>query len=284
MDTLKVNIFDNTCAHHVKDYGYFTSTDGRKPKTIEFVHKQMEFDGITLFTDSYILDPVVDRVKSKTKIAWCLESPAVQQYVHANLQHVASKFDHVLCYRQDLIDLDPNKFLPNSPGGTYIKDEDIKLHDKTKGCSLILSGKQAYPGHLLRHQIQTLSNKQSGIDFYGWGSPGGHIPDKIVALKDYMFHVTIENIKASYYFTEKLIDCLLTGCVPIYYGAPNINKYFNTDGFIIFNSFEEFSSLKLKKDDFYKRSSAIRENFKIAHNFISSDDYLATKIKNLWKR
>lgn len=282
MDTLKVNIFDNTCAHHVKDYGYFTSTDGRKPKTIEFVHKQMEFDGITLFTDSYVCDPIVDNVKSNLKIAWCLESPAVHNYVHNNLHQVAHKFDYVLCYRQDLISLNSSKFLPNSPGGTYIKDENINLHSKTKGCSLILSGKKSFPGHVLRHQIQSVSNLQSGIDFYGWGSPGGHIPDKIVALKDYMFHVTIENIKAPHYFTEKLIDCLLTGCVPIYYGAPNIGDYFNIDGFITFNSFEEFLSLKLKKEDFYNRSSSIKENFLLAHDFISSDDYLATKLKKIW--
>ena len=280
---ITVNIFDNTCSHHVKDYGYFTSTDGRKPKYIQFVHNQMEYDGITLFTDSFILDPIVDKVKSKTKIAWSLESPAVHPHVHNNIHHVSEKFNYIFCYREDLIQQNPNKYIPNSPGGALIKDESISLHtdSKTKGCSIVMSGKQTFPGHVLRHQIQHYSGNGSGIDFYGWGSPGGHIPDKIVALKDYMFHLTIENVRAPHYFTEKLIDCLVTGCVPIYYGSPNIDKYFNIDGFIQFTSFEEFLALKLKKEDFYKRQSAIEENFILAKKYLSSDDYLATKLANL---
>ena len=90
---LTVNIFDKTCQHHVKDYGYFTSTDGIKPKKIQFVYNQMEYEGITLFTDDYILDPIVDRVTSTCKVAWCLESPAVKPHVHNNLHTISNKFD-----------------------------------------------------------------------------------------------------------------------------------------------------------------------------------------------
>ena len=277
---LTVNIFDKTCAHHVKDYGYFTSTDGRKPTKIQFVHNQMKFDGITLFTDDYIFDSIVDQVDSPIKIAWSLESPAVKPFIHKNINSISDKFDYVLCYREDLIQTNPQKFLPNSPGGTYILDEDINLHKqhKTKNCSLVLSGKQTYPGHVLRHQIQRASQ---GIDFYGWGSPGGFIKNKIVALKDYMFHFVIENVKAPHYFTEKLIDCLLTGCVPIYYGAPNIGKYFNVDGFVIFNSLEDLYKTKLSKSVFLEKQQYIEENFELAKQHISSDDYLCEKLKRL---
>jgi hypothetical protein len=277
---ITVNIFDKTCQHHVKDYGYFTSTDGRKPTRIQFVLNQMEFDGITLFTDHTILDPIVDSVKSKIKIAWCLESPVVALTTHQNLHTVAHKFDYLLCYREDLIKSNPKKFLPNSPGGTLILDEDLDLHEehKSKNCSMVLSGKRTYPGHVLRHQIQ---HSSTGIDFYGWGSPGGFIENKIVALKDYMFHFTIENVIAPHYFTEKLIDCLLTGCVPIYYGAPNIGDYFNTKGFVIFNSIEELHSIKLSKSIFQDKQQYIKENFELAKQYVSSDDYLATKLVKL---
>jgi hypothetical protein len=275
---LKVNIFDNTCSHHVKDYGYFTSTDKRKPANIEFVHKNFNFDGITLFTDDYILNTnLVDKVRSKLKVAWCLESPIVQYNVHNNLHLVEDHFDYILCYRQDLIKKNPKKYLPNSPGGTYILDNDIGLHEnsKNKKCSMILSGKRSYPGHILRHQIQ---NSSVGIDCFGWGSPSGKIENKIIALKDYMFSITIENVRAYHYFTEKLIDCLLTGCVPVYYGAPNIGDYFNIKGFVVFNSLEELSQMKLSKKIFEEKKQYIEENFKLAHKYISSDDFLATKL------
>ena len=277
---ITVNIFDNTCAHHVKDYGYFTSTDGRKPTKIQFVHNQMEFDGITLFTDNNILSSIVDKVKSKLKVAWCLESPAVTSNVHHKLHEVSHKFDYIFCYREDLIKSNPKKFLPNSPGGTYILDEDIGLYQehKNKNCSLVLSGKQAYPGHILRHKIQKHSE---GIDFFGWGSPVGFIKNKIVALKNYRFHFVIENIVAPHYFTEKLIDCLLTGCVPIFYGAPNISEYFNVDGFVIFNSFEDLQTLKLSKQTLINKQQHIKENFQLAKQYISSDDYLSTNLIKL---
>ena len=39
---------------------------------------------------------------------------------------------------------------------------------------------------------------------------------KIDGLKDYRFSVVIENCKRDYWFTEKLIDCFVTGTIPIY--------------------------------------------------------------------
>jgi hypothetical protein len=277
-----VNIFDNTCQHHLREDGYWTSTAKRRPKNIQFVQRCMEFDGITLFTDDYILSDEVLTVKSKLKIAWCLESPAVQPHVHNNINKISDRFDYIFTYREDLIRENPEKFKPNSPGGTYIEDRDISLYlkEKNKNCSLVLSGKKTFPGHILRHQIQSLSQ---GVDCYGWGSPGGAIDNKIVALKNYKYHLVIENIQMTHYFTEKLIDCLLTGCVPIYYGAPNIDQYFNIDGFIICKSLEDFQSLKITKEDFENRKEAIVENFDIAHKYISSDDYLASKLLPLLK-
>lgn len=275
-----VNIFDDTCQHHVRQDGYFTSTEGRKPKVFSFVHKQMNFDGITLFTDRYILDPVVSQVACQTKIGWCLESPAVQQIVHNNIHKVASNFDYIFTYREDLIQQNPKKFIPNTPGGTFIKNEDIKLNfsQKTKNCSLILSGKRELEGHQLRHLI---AYNSKGIDLFGWGSPSGHMTYKLPALQNYKFSITIENTRAPHYFTEKLIDCLLTGCIPIYWGATNIDKYFNIDGFVIFNDYNDLVKIKLNPDLYAKKQAAIKENFNLAQKYISSDDVLASKIIKL---
>ena len=40
------------------------------------------------------------------------------------------------------------------------------------------------------------------------------------------------------YFTEKLLDCFATGTIPVYLGAPDIDKHFNKDGII--NLADEF--------------------------------------------
>ena len=281
---LTVNIFDHTCQHHLKDYGYWMSTDKRIPKTINFLQKQYEFDGITLFTDDYILSPEVDRVNSKLKVAWCLESPAVKPHVHNNLELVEDKFDYIFTYRNDLIEKKPTKYKPNSPGGTWLTDHDIfREEEKTKLCSMILSGKKDLEGHKLRHKIQ---DSIIGVDYFGWGSRSGvNISNKADAMKSYMFHITIENTRHYHYFSEKLVDCLLMKCIPIYWGCLNINDYFNTEGFYIINEFNDLKELvqqlKNPKEVYGNRRDIIEENFELAKKHISSDDYFASKLIKL---
>jgi hypothetical protein len=53
---------------------------------------------------------------------------------------------------------------------------------------------------------------------------------------DYQYAVVIENTRQNNYFTEKLMDCLLTKTIPIYYGCPNISNWFDTRGWIILDT------------------------------------------------
>jgi len=59
----------------------------------------------------------------------------------------------------------------------------------------------------------------------------------------YKFAVCYENIKGIRgYVSEKIISCFLGGCVPVYWGAPNIDQYIPRDLFIDrgqFTSYEE---------------------------------------------
>ena len=47
------------------------------------------------------------------------------------------------------------------------------------------------------------------------------------------FHITIESSSVINYFSEKLIDALITKTVPIYWGCPNIGDFFDIRGMII---------------------------------------------------
>ena len=42
------------------------------------------------------------------------------------------------------------------------------------------------------------------------------------------------------HFTEKLLDCMLCRTLPIYWGTPNIEEYFDVAGMIICNSLTDF--------------------------------------------
>lgn len=50
---------------------------------------------------------------------------------------------------------------------------------------------------------------------------------------DYQYSLVIENNRTPNYFTEKLLDCLMTKTIPIYWGCTNIDTWFDTTGWII---------------------------------------------------
>jgi hypothetical protein len=45
-------------------------------------------------------------------------------------------------------------------------------------------------------------------------------------IVNYKYSIAIENSVKDNYFSEKFTDCILAWTIPIYYGCPNINKYF----------------------------------------------------------
>jgi len=44
---------------------------------------------------------------------------------------------------------------------------------------------------------------------------------------DYKFHICIENVISNNYFSEKIVNPLLSNSIPIYYGCKTIDSYFN---------------------------------------------------------
>lgn len=63
--------------------------------------------------------------------------------------------------------------------------------------------------------------------------------DKINLFKS-KFSIAIENNKEKWYFSEKIVDCLITKTVPIYWGCWDIERFFDVRGIITFDSFPEF--------------------------------------------
>ena len=81
-----------------------------------------------------------------------------------------------------------------------------------------------------------------------------------------------------YYFTEKLIDCLVTGTIPIYFGCPSIHKFFNIDGFIILDSENDLDAIskQITPENYHLKLKAVQENFEKALQYILIEDWLFT--------
>jgi hypothetical protein len=92
---------------------------------------------------------------------------------------------------------------------------------------------------------------------------------KFLSIKDYAFSIAIENLSHEvddYYFTEKIIDCFTTGTVPIYYGCPNIGKFFDKKGILIFENDEQLSNIldNLSMDLYYSMMDSIKHNYEVS--------------------
>jgi hypothetical protein len=150
-------------------------------------------------------------------------------------------------------------------GSCWIDYCDRIIHKKNKTLSIISSSKKQTEGHKLRHFI--INNSNISMEVFG----GGYNPikNKIISFKDYMFSIIIENEKTNNWFTEKVIDCLVTGTIPIYWGCPNIGDYFDIRGFIIFKDYEDFKRKThlINETTYLNMLPYIEKNYDLAKNY-----------------
>lgn len=64
----------------------------------------------------------------------------------------------------------------------------------------------------------------AGRHFNTTGKP---LADKLGLLRDFRFNLAFENSSSPGYVTEKLVEPLLSGCIPIYWGDPEVGREFN---------------------------------------------------------
>lgn len=101
----------------------------------------------------------------------------------------------------------------------------IDQNPKTKFCCFIASN----AGAVERNRFfQKLCNYQK-VDSGGrvLNNIGGPVADKIEFMRPYKFCIAYENSTYPGYVTEKIMDCFIAGCIPIYWGSDCIQKDFN---------------------------------------------------------
>jgi len=217
------------------------------------------------------------------KIALLTECRIMDPTRHNYLETDGHLFDYIVTYDDRLIELFPNKVIVTPYGGTWIHPEMQKIYPKSKICSYITSKKQYTKNQHSRIDLLNYFYEHKDIDIELFGRSHNPIPEdhesgqdgKIYALKDFQYSIVIENHQQNNYFSEKLLDCFLTGTIPIYHGCRHIKKYFNTDGMILLENIEKaaniVSNLSYIKSKTIK--NAIYENFNLAKQYIDSLSY-----------
>jgi len=177
--------------------------------------------------------------KVKCKVVLLMAEPLAIQYRYYRLIWLLRhKFAMILCRYERYANTYAN-VIQFAVVESWVEGNTVDfVAEKTHRCSIIASAKQDLVGHKLRHQvIAWLRLRDYDIDVLGRGyKPFEH---KQEGLLPYTYSVIIENVQEPDYFTEKLLDCLICGTVPIYWGASNISHYFNVDGMVICNDLAE---------------------------------------------
>lgn len=112
---------------------------------------------------------------------------------------------------------------------------------------------QTFPGVKARNDFYSLMQKRTNNrvanagkvladkPHAGKGMHGSHITNREL-FANFKFVIAFENKQIQGYVTEKLVNPFLAGSIPIYFGAPDVNKHFNPKRFINVNNFANFDA------------------------------------------
>ena len=248
----------------------FTWTQYNFPKNSKFkkVYKTSECDA-QLAIDSYNFD----FLNNSKKILLLVEPIGIIEQIYnlLNDYNFVSKIDLIATHHKRFVD---NKKIIQikPPIPTQITEQ--KIYNKTKLCSLITSLKNYAPGHKLR--IEILNKKLNNLDAFGYGF--NPVKKKEEGLKDYCFSFAIENCRESGYYTEKILDCFLTGTIPIYWGDPEIETTFDKNGIIFLN--KDFNYNNLSFELYNSKLSYVAKNFDIAKKIKYNIDSCIEEVLN----
>lgn len=221
---------------------------GKTSEHISYIKRQMAFDGVTLFTDEWINNPVVDEVRSKYKIGWLHEPYCLHVQTYEKALENRRKFDFILTYHPPFLDEYSDRFRFAPYAGTWIDQLDWGIKPKTKLCSMLIGSKMSTDGHCIRHDIADMIQEQDyPVDFYGVrGTPVNYSQEtKLQVLEDYCFSIVTETCREDNLFTEWLLDCFAVGTVPIYWGCPNVYQFFDVRGILQFDTLDRLQKILL---------------------------------------
>ena len=104
--------------------------------------------------------------------------------------------------------------------------------------------------------------------------------DKQQYLRNFRFNICPENVSAKGYVTEKILDAIVAGCIPIYWGGdkkeliePDI---FNLDAFLYYEEGKEQELLTQVKE--------LWEKDKLYKNFIKTPPFKKNAAEVIWKK
>jgi hypothetical protein len=111
--------------------------------------------------------------------------------------------------------------------------------DRPGFCAFVVSN----PKSPERNAFFRLLNRRRRVDSGGrhFNNLGGPVADKMAFIRGYRFCVAFENTSSPGYTTEKLIEPLLAGSIPLYWGNPEVDRDFDPSCMVNLAAFPSFA-------------------------------------------
>jgi len=251
-------------------------------KYIEWVEEPQE---LNVFVDCWV-SPCINLLENdlKYKIAVLVEPYSLCPFHYNWVLAHQDKFDLIYStypfYGKN--ESNPDKFIYFEGGArSLIPPSEWEVYPKSKNITSIVSWNKYMEGHKLRHVIRDKYLSTDLIDY-----PKPPTGRKVEGLKDYRFELVIENEDGPF-FSEKLVDSMLAGCIPIYWTSDeSYLGVFDKEGIVTFKTIEELYNLidsgVLNEEYYFNRIESVKHNFIEAQKYLSLGDMLWDKgIKNL---
>ncbi|MGX3011081.1 glycosyltransferase family 10 domain-containing protein [Helicobacter sp. 23-1044] len=208
------------------------------------------------------------------------ESIAPSEYkIFKEHKGLEKDFDLIFTYSARILDTLPNaRFVPFV---AQIWNEDSIAPDlhtkKSKNISFLSSDKIMCELHKFRLDLALRCKRENLCDTFGRFDGGEYVKNISDTLNDYRFTICLENDISPYYFSERLTSALAAQTIPIYLGATEIDKFFNTDGIIQITTKSDIKEVlkQCTPQEYERRLPAVLDNYKrVMEQYTSKTDYL----------
>jgi hypothetical protein len=216
----------------------------------------------------------IDQLPRGNRILVMWEPPSVLLEMYS--EEILSLFDKVYTWNDDLVD--GKKFFKMNYNVLRPMEEKLPSFEERKLLCMVASNLKF---NNFEEELYSTRRKiarffedypEGTFDLYGrlwegYRHAKGTIPNKLDKLKEYKFNICFENTKQPGYITEKIFDCFVTGTVPIYYGATNVDKYIPKGCYIDYRQFKNEKEMleyiqKMSKEEYEEYVSNIRAYLK----------------------
>lgn len=210
-----------------------------------------------------------------------------------------NKYNYIFTYYEDILEEFNNSILSNTPT-CWVRD--YTFEDKEFSVSSLVGDKhnnvhlKGLDGYLVRWDLFNDSEKinipkkfflSSHSPIHNLNYSGKLIlGESKTPLFKSQFHIVIENTnRIKNMFTEKLVDCLQTKSIPIYYGCDNIGDFFDINGIFIANSVSDIIDIcnSLNEKTYNSMIESIEENYIRSIDYISCDTSFIKQTKKIIK-